>query len=335
MYNHKETTLEAFRVELSKYAAPNWHNIAGGLGALTGAGAAVGGLAGGTAGAVHGYRAARERGEGVGASIAGGLSGAVGSAPKGALLGAGAGALGGAALGHLSPSSVEKLVGGNTPILSGASRFGQRQLHGLTGWTPKGGIESIRGGAYEAKNRVATAKGALEGATSDKARQAAQRELEAAHKGLSAAQTVQDRGMTSIPGIAKAMKTHGVLETLKADAKNQWAGAGAASKALMVGLPAAGVVGSVASADSPNEAGQGKAERIGKSMGQLAGGVVGSAVPIVGQMALGTPLSAAGQMMGRGIDKLRGRPSKKDIQIDPSFSGHLVSGSAASSVPKL
>lgn len=325
MFNLNEQQLVSFREELHKLAGPNWHNIAGGVGSLTGAGAAIGGLAGAAGGAVQKYREARREGSGVGQSITHGLSGALGGAGKGALVGAGLGAVGGAAAGHLAPSAVSRLTGGTTPILSGAARFGQRQLHGLTGWTPREGIESIRGGAYEAKQRLAKARESLATASGDKAVGAARKEIEAAERGAAASQTLQDRGMTSLPGIARAMKQHGVVNTIKADLSNQWHGGGLGSKALMLGLPAASAVGALASSDKEDLSGAGKGERVGRAVGQLAGGTVGSAVPIVGQTLIGTPLSAAGQMIGRGVDRFRGRKPKGDMTIRPSVAGQFGS----------
>lgn len=301
-----ETHLNAFREEL-KLAAPNLKAIAGGLGAGAGMGTALGALGGAGLGAVKSYREARQRGEGIGSSVAEGVRGALGGVGKGALVGAGLGAAGGAAAGHLRPNAFNGLLKGDTPVLSSAARFGQRQLHGLTGWTPEGGLESIRGGMHEAKGRLQAAHEAVGSAVGDKAKATAQKELELATKGHDAAQKAHDMGLSSIPGIAKSMKNNGVLNTVKADIHNQMSGAGIGSKALMFGLPAVGMAGAVAGQEAPVGEGAGKAESIGSNVGQMAGGLIGSAVPIVGQTLIGQPLGYAGKMVGRGIDRLRGR----------------------------
>jgi hypothetical protein len=308
-----EATLEAFRAELKKTAAPNWHSIAGGLGSGMGMGAALGAIGGAGVGAVKDFRAARERGEGVGSAVAEGVGGAIGGIGRGAVVGAGLGAGAGALAGHLKPNMAQGLLKGDTPVLSSAARFGQRQLHGLTGWTPKEGLESIRGGMHEATGRLQAAKDAVTSAANPKVLASAQKELGLAEKGHAAAQKVNEMGLTSLPGIAKSMKNNGVLNTIKADAANQWSGAGLGTKALLMGMPAMGAVGAVAGQEMPT--GEGKAERVGENVGQMAGGFIGSAVPLVGQSLIGMPLGYAGKMVGRGVDRLRGRrPGQEDGQ---------------------
>lgn len=311
MFKLSEASLGGFRAEMAKLSAPNWHQLIGGAGAGAGMGAALGGIAGAGVGAVKSYRDARSRGEGIGGAVAEGAGGALGGVTKGALVGAGLGAGAGAVAGHLRPSAVSNVVHGEAPVLSSAARFGQRQVHGLTGWAPEGGIQSIRGGAYDAKERVSSAESALRGAKDSATRAAATKELEHAGKGLAASEKAEQMGLTSLPGIARSMKNNGVVNTLKADVANQWSGAGVGSKALMVGIPAMGAVQALTAEDGeaysrrPSER-VGKGEAVGSNIGQAVGGMLGSSVPIIGQTVLGAPIGFAGKMIGRGVDRLRG-----------------------------
>lgn len=303
-----ERIMEAFRAELRKTAAPNLQSLLGGLGAGAGIGTAVGAIGGAGLGAVKDYRAARARGEDVSGALAEGVGGALGGVTRGALVGAGVGAAGGSVLGHLKPKAFNGLLRGETPLLSSSARFGQRQLHGLTGWKPEGGLESIRGGMHEATGRLEAARQAVSSARDPKVLASAQKELSLAEKGHQAAQKVNDMGLTSIPGIARSMKNNGVMNTIKADAANQWSGAGLGTKGLLLGVPAMGAAGTLASAEPST--GTGKAEQFGENAGQMAGAFVGSGVPLVGQTLIGMPMGYAGKMIGRGVDRLRGRSSE-------------------------
>lgn len=127
-----ENSIEAFRDEFRKISALNpFVGSAATLGA-------VGGLGGGALG----YQRARAEGEGVGASLKRGLKGALVGGSGGALLGAGAAAV---------------RPGMGTSI----SNFGQRQVHGLTGWTPAEGVRSIGHGAADSAERLQAAHQAL------------------------------------------------------------------------------------------------------------------------------------------------------------------------------
>ena len=128
MPNLDETTLSAFRDELRKLSAVH---------PALGAGLTMGALGGLGAGG-YGYMKARSEGKSVSDSL--------GQAAKRGLQGAAIGGAAGAGLGALTPGSVGGAV----------SRFGQRQLHSVTGWTPSGmsreeGLQSMRAGAYDAR----------------------------------------------------------------------------------------------------------------------------------------------------------------------------------------
>ena len=140
--------------DFAKKVAPTVGSMAG-VGAV--GGAAVGGLSGG----ISSYRDARRQGAGGGQAVLSGVMGAGSGATKGALVGGALGAGGGAIAGHLNPQLGTQMAEMSGGLLSNqvgkVSRFGQRQLHGLTGWTPEKGLQSIHGGAHQAAQ-------ALEGA---------------------------------------------------------------------------------------------------------------------------------------------------------------------------
>ena len=297
MSQFSDRTLSALREELSKLAAPNFHSLVGGAGAGMGLGAAVGGVGGAVHGAVKGYRKAKEEGS---SGLVGGLAGAAGGAARGAGVGAAAGALGGAGLGAASPKALGRLVSADNAAGS-AARFGQRQVHSLTGWTPKKGIESIRGGAYDAREALRTAKGA--------------KEVQQAHKALETAEASQRMGLTNLPGYAKAVNREGLANVLKTDAAAQWHSGGIAAKALGVGLPAAALAAEVAKKEQPE--GEGRGQALGRAIGGTIGGVMGTAMPIAGQIALGSGLAATGNFIGKGIDRLRGRRPLKTYTPPP------------------
>lgn len=315
-----EITLQAFREELKTAALnPNWHGIGSGAGALGGLGAAAGGVIGG----VRAYRQAREQG----ATGQEALAGSIGGAGRGALVGGAAGALAGGVAGHLSPGLGEKLT--QTPYAGAPARFGQRQVHAVTGWEPKGGIEAIRGGAWQAKQNLAgaqakavsdVAKREAKGLPADKVRAAANDlHIAQADRAASAAQAGQDAGLTSIPGYVKALAKD-PKGTISKGLKEQWHGAGPGVKALTVGLPALGAAQAALSDEGPD--GPGKAERIGRGLLPAAAGMASGQLPFAGQVLVGGAAGAIGAGAGRAVDRLRGRkvppPYKPDPPLGPA-----------------
>lgn len=277
----------AFRDELQKTSAIASKLLGAGGGA--GVGALLGAAGGGLVGAVRGAHQAGDAGE---SRLSGGLAGALG----GASAGAGLGALGGAATGALRSDAIQKLT--RTEGMAGsAARFGERQVHALTGVVPKGGIEAIRGGAYDARQ-------ALKGANSPQAR-----------KGLAAAEASQKMGLTSLPGYVNAVRREGLKNVAKTDLAAQWHSGGIGTKALGVGLPAAMLASDIAKKEQPT--GTGKGESVGRSLGGAVGGLLGSSMPISGQLALGAATGVAGRYVGRGVDRLRGRPASKPPLTPP------------------
>lgn len=284
------------------------HATQAGLGTGLGVGMLGGAALGAAAGGKKQYELARQRGQSavgaVGHGLGGALIGAAHGAGKGALLGAGAGALAGAVAptqllrGTRALSQVKNTVGE-------AANFGQRQVHGFTGWRPGGSVKSIEqigGGAAEARGALGKAVQGGDASSMGKAQSA-----------LSAAEKAQAMGLTSLPGIAKSVKNNGLLPTVAAGAKEQWNGSSKKMKALMVGLPAASVVNTLRKGETEN--GQGKGERIGRTLGGALGYSM-APLSLGAGTALGMGLERTGGVVGKGIDKLRGK--RPDVPQAPS-----------------
>lgn len=219
---------------------------------------------------------------------------------------AGIGSVGRAAL-----KGAREVAGGVKDVGGLASRFGKRQVHGLTGWTPKGGVQSIRGGAYEAGQRLRSAEQAVNAPIKqrflDKAMlhtpeqahvkqvKARSKELKDARKAHGAAQKAEDMGLTSLPGYAKSMVTNGVGKTVGTGVKEQWHSMGPAGKSMMVGLPALSVGSELAREGGPGEAG--RLARAGERLGDVA--YMMGPVPIMGQTAAQLALSGVGKRVGK------------------------------------
>lgn len=227
-----------------------------------------------------------------------------------------------------------RVVGGAAKSVGGVlGRFGQRQVHALTGWTPKAGIQSIRGGAYEAGQRLGAAKAAIAPgkvvpttpgimdkvlrrtpeAVHTRGVAAGHKELAAAQKAHSSARKAEEMGLTSLPGYAKSLKTHGVGKTVGAGFKEQWDSMGPAGRALMLGFPAVGAANELSRESKPGEAG--RLSRAGARAGELA--YMMGPVPIAGQIAAQTALSGAGKRVGALFDKKPTKP--KNTSAPPSL----------------
>lgn len=281
-----KSALRAFREEMRKIAAVN-PAVGAGLTLAT-----LGALGGG----VSRYYQAKLQGSSTGDALGEGLRGGLTGAAAGGLVGAGIGGTG---------------VGG------AISRFGQRQLHGLTGWAPEGGLHAMRAGSYNAKQRMARAQAALRALehSGGTAQQAArlQQEARRAAKGLAAAIEAERMGLTSLPGYVRAIGKHGLVPVLQAGAREQLQGTSTAQKALILGLPAYGALRAWRSpADERDSRGLSRGARIGESVGSLVGGVVGGAVPIVGQLALQEGTGRVGRAVGGFFDRRRQPPPAFD-----------------------
>jgi len=324
---------------MSSLARPGrLHAMQAGMGSGMGLGLGAGLLGGGALGGVKAYRQARAEGasplSAVGSTLGGVAHGALRGGVTGVALGAGGGALLGAAAPTQVISATKQLA--KMPGKAGEfSRFGQRQVHSVTGWKPGGAtasIEQIGAGAHGARE---TAKGALASlgkspemdalvaahskgpAEVAAARQALQAvpgaKLTQAHKALRSAETSQQMGLTSLPGYAKSIGKNGLIPTVATGVKEQWQASGPKGKAMMLALPAISAAGTLKAPDQPG--GRGKGETIGR----LAGSTLGSlAAPmsLTGGLLLGSAFEHAGGAMGKGVDKLRGR--RPAVPQDPT-----------------
>jgi len=302
-----EDVLLAFQDELDKVALVN---------PIIGSAATLG-VGGALAGGGLGYLRAKMQGQ-EGAE-------ALKSMGRGALVGGGAGAAGGAGLAALAPR-----VGG------AVSRFGQRELHGLTGWKPEGGLHAIRGGAYDAREGVQEARKALTSAQSaaktnfdpvvalqhQKSIAGAEKGLTSALERRQAAVKAEEMGLTSIPGMLKSVKQHGLMPTLGAATDVAIKGQHPAMAAAQVGLPLA-FAAHEAVRHRPEGTEGSRAEAIGSNIGQGIGGVIGMPLPVVGSTMIGEGLGRVGRLVGKGVNKLQGvvRKHTELPMPDPSSNG--------------
>jgi hypothetical protein len=284
------------------------HAVQAGLGTGLGLGALGGAAIGAAKGGKAQYDLARQNGQGVlGAaahSAGGALVGAARGAGKGALVGAGMGALGGA----VAPTQLlrgTRALSQAKNVAGDVANFGQRQVHGFTGWRPGGStasIERIGGGAADARGALAKALKSGDPSAVGRARSA-----------LQSSEKAQAMGLTSLPGLAKSVKDNGVLPTVAAGMKDQWRNSSGKMKALMVGAPALSVASTLRKDESVK--GQGKGERIGRTLGGALG--YGMAPLSLGaSTALGVGLERTGGLVGKGIDALRGK--RPQVPQEPS-----------------
>lgn len=271
---------------------------AGNIGAGIGAGALLGGVGNAVHKGYRGYRDAKEEGS---SGVGGALSGAVHGLGKGALTGAAVGGAAGLASGGRGSEKVQELlqVGKNNP-LSVAGRFGQRQLHSVTGLVPGG---ALRGSPEHLEALHQMNIGGLHNlrAAASEGGHAAgvyQRALDAANA-----------GQTSIPGMLGNVKDKGVVEgakdVLRHGLGRQWKDSGAGGKAMMVGMPLA-FAGMEAAADNPEDE-RGMGEKVVGSLGSSMGFALNPMLPMTAMNAVTTAATKAGKGAGKGIDKLVGR----------------------------
>ncbi len=294
----------------------------GGLGVGLGVGGSLGATLGAGAGAVQGA----EGGETTADKVRGALVGALGGASRGAIIGAGVGGLGMAGAGMTQGGSklLGRLAQGENAVGS-LGRFGQRQVHSVTGWTPKGfhnpqGVREMRGGAYDAAKRFSKAREGIgplpeRGPISPASRKAV-KEYAGSVTQLGAAEDAERMGLTSVPGVIKSMKDNGIGKTIATGIGEQWH-SGPMGK-LMVGLPVAGA------AKEMMTPGENKGERVGGALGGL--GYSMAPVPFLGSMVAGGAIMKGMTAGGRGIDKLRAKrraleyPASSSVTLDNSGS---------------
>lgn len=323
--------MPAFYDELVKTAIPaSLVRGVGGLGTGIGAGAAVGALGGAAIQGYRGYREGRQAGYSpMDSALSKGLGGAIHGALKGGLVGAAAGGVG---LGALEasgkvPGLASRIGKLKDPIgIGGGARFGQRQIHGLTGWTPQGflnpaGARELGLGAHEAREGLESAAklhsetqaggntlgffNRLRGGTAQEMQGRAVagtgKVLARAEKYLPAAEKAESMGLTSLPGYFKSMKDNGVLNTVGAGLKEQWHAGGPINKSLMFGLPAASVVHEGFKSNEPG--GPGKLQRMGRQMSGF--GLAMGPMPLAGQVAMSGGMGTVGSFGGKMLGKLR------------------------------
>ncbi len=288
-------------------------------------------LTGGAIGALQkgysDYSAARDRGASVSSSLSEG--------GKGALYG---GAVGGAIGGGLAASS-RALRGWHNPVTENTGffskldrtlgDFGKRQFHAVTGYVPahlRGDAnlaarsQYLRGigvgGRENPQDYVKTLETKLKDIRAGKdtgwlpqgTRELLTRaDLWKARVGASANETLMQHGATSLPGLVRAM----------ADPTKRKAVLGATGKDLLSGggMTAFGLASTIPTMTSaaagkpltPEEAGMGRGELIGRAAGDAASWLVPGSVPIVGQMLSSSVLKDVGGAVGRGVDSVRGK----------------------------
>lgn len=296
-----------------------------------GSGAALGGLGGAglgaAAGGTRGYLKAREEGAEGGEAARAALGGALKGGVTGAAVGAG---LGGAA-GLAGAGRARQLVGQlrkSKGTLGGISRFGERQMHGLTGALPEGMNQAQAMKALE-MGSVAKKK-ALEAATREAASfrgigpegmkapgvrglaEKASKKEEYARKAFEHQKELERLKATSVPGFFKALATK-PGQTLRAGLGESWYGAGTGPmgwgmRGVTFGLPAVGVGQALAGPEEGPE-GAGRAQRVGQALGGLTFGLTGG-LPLLGQMAVTGLGSKTLETMGRGADVARGKAGR-------------------------
>lgn len=286
-----------------------------------GSGAGIGALAGSAAGTVLGgvsnYRDARAQGSATGQALRSGLSGAV----KGGLRGAVVGTLAGGAAGALRPTLAQGAA--QLPGFGAASRFGQRQIHSLTGVGDAAYVRSIGGGAADARERLVSATKGLRDASDAAGRAKAMGEVHAARRGFQSAEKAEAAGLTSIPGYLKAMAKDPV-GAVRTGVRAQWDSSGPGGKALMFGLPTAGAAVEAAKNEDSSGQERGRFERAGRLLGGAASGML-APLSLAGDVAAGGALSkgfgAGGKLVDRSFKRLQARRAAPGQTQEPELAG--------------
>lgn len=296
-----------------------------------GAGAGVGSLVGAAGGAgvsgYQGYRDARHSGASRGQAAMSALGRGAKGALRGAAVGGALGAAGGAGATALGKGdAVQALAGREKGQVGSFARFGQRQVHSLTGATPEGflnqeGVKKMRAGAWGSKKAVTSAEEALGKAKDPAGRLKAQGNLDMANKANTHAQAAEDMGLTSLPGYAKAMYTHSVGNALSTGVKEQWHSGGVGTKALIFGLPAAAAAKEAVTPTEPG--GRGRLGRAAGHIPELA--FSAGPLPMTGAMALSGGLNKV-----FGAKKPAGHLVQAPANMDPAGGNEVASSREAS-----
>lgn len=251
----------------------------------------------------------RLAGTGVGAGI-GAVGGAATSDPEnrvgGALRGAMLGGVAGLGAGQIATKAGRGQV----------KRFGQRQLHGVTGYVPRSTQQKAKGISFTGKgltgeqraqalknigmdvgektvNKTKALQEAMEGQTITKGLPKKWRErlAKAEVAGVEARRTAAEEGLTSIPGVLKGMATR-PLHTLKTGFVAQ----GPAGMALTA-LPTAMMIPGAVSGQGYGSEEYGGKGGLGKFVGENVGYTALGAVPMVPMMAGAALAGKAGQLI--------------------------------------
>ena len=239
---------------------------------------------------VKGYQAARAEGGSTGEAVGAGLTGALSGASTGAAVGGLAGGLSGAMGSALSPEKAEKLRAALTQR-SSLARFGQRQVHGLTGAINSDGLRGLRMDSEQRAEALRSLKDKAKstGLYQGSDLQAIQRhgsEVSDATKSLAAARKAESMGLTSLPGIAHSMVHNGVGETVRGALGHQLHGTSTGNKLLAGGLTGMGVVS--AAQGQEGDTGHDRAKRVGKAVAATGLGVMTGGLPIIPGMLAGS-----------------------------------------------
>jgi hypothetical protein len=325
-------TLRAFNEELEKLGAglnllPGLARRALSGGSVAALGGAGGAALGGAVGAARGGAKARREGRSV---LGGALGGGLGGAALGAGLGAGAGLIGGVAAGRRG-ADWAKALAKRDDVVGQVSRFGQRQAHSVTGALPEGfrsrtnAIRSLRGGGYSQEKQLRelgkkwqTAKGPE--------RIKLQKQREGMKKALEGATAAEETGMTSVPGLFRAMADPEKFKRgITGAVKQQWHGTGtgiggAVGKGMMVGFPGMMVAGEAVRPSDPGEA-----SRVSRVLGSAAEFAPYAVLPM--GMAGATLVGSGAGTIGRGIGSLLpgGRRRPRDSGPEPEEAEGLAS----------
>lgn len=316
--------LHSFREELSKLALHHrFRGLLSGLGALGGTGAGLGALGGAAYGGYKGYQDAKEQGQGTGGAVASGALGALQGGLTGGTVGAlGAGAVG-AVGGAISPGTAETVRAAltKTPVVGSAARFGQRQVHGLTGWLPREGdkssIREIGLGLSDdvVKHHAAAEEALVKARSAGKAKDIAKAEkgLERANNSVRYSKEVEEKGLTSIPGYLRHA-AEDPADAVSTGFKYHWSGMRPRDALLPLAftLP---MVPEVLSKEDPTGEGRSRLERFGHMAGNLATAEV-MPLPMLANQVASSTVGSVGGRIGRAISPRRA-PTQPNY--DPSM----------------
>lgn len=279
-----------------------------GSAALTGAGAGAGGLGGAAVGAIEGAQD--------GGGIGGALTGAMERGYQGALGGAALGGVAGMAGGGRT-KAVQALTSGHNPMAV-MGRFGQRQLHSVTGMVSGGAkrgtkeyADALRGMKLYGWDSAARAEKATKAFHNAQAQGMKGPKLDRLRKSMTRAKTeastneeALQKGLTSVPGLAREIGAQRSLKPLWSHGvKPQITQQGVMGKA-MVGLPVAAAAPELFTAQ--DEEGRGRGERFSKALTQGLAYTATPFIPMAGSDLLARGGGSAAGMAGKGIDELIG-----------------------------